>query len=418
MDELLIELKIFLSSTKELHEEKKIIEKICEEHNDNKTFDEIRFRVLKHERDTMIGDGTRPQEDINPLIKECHLFVLLLWKRFGSHTGKDESGIKEEYDYAVLLNKKSQKPKIIIFDRKDEYYINDKDECEQLCKLILFKEEVGKYKYINQYKGFDGKEGFESIFRKKLTDFVKEFIKKPKSRKLYNDSHFESLNFYEGTQEISLNEEKRFQTLSEMGVKILKKLDVVHELKLIHEINFDYLPDSPFNQKNGWNTDPQYHDIKFHEGEFIANSKSIILNSVSNHAMFYDKIPDSIANKCKIVEFIIRIDFIEKRAFYIKLDQGNKDRETFLNIRKLTDELKEPKPNRTSDWNFEWLIPIEPTPIRDGWENYKIDIEKEFKRSFGRPNPEKGYPNGFPFTRLKGIRLRPNMQIAIIRFFG
>jgi len=178
---------------------------------------------------------------------------------------------------------------------------------------------------------------------------------------------------------------------------------------LLHEINFNDLPKSP--DDHDWEPKPKDHDISYHEGEYFADCYSLKINTPTNHALDFAKIDKSIAEKCKIVEFILRIDFIEKRAFYVQLDQGKKVRETWLNIRS-TKILKNIAPNRPEDWNFEWLIPVKPTPIRDGWESYKIDIRKAFEDSFGQ-HPENG-----EFTRLKGFRLRGPLQIAVIRLYG
>jgi hypothetical protein len=39
----------------------------------------------------------RPQELVNKDVAECHVFVLLFWKRWGSPSGKFTSGTEEEF---------------------------------------------------------------------------------------------------------------------------------------------------------------------------------------------------------------------------------------------------------------------------------------------------------------------------------
>ena len=59
--------------------------------------------------DTVPGIG-RPQKHINEDVKKCDLFVMLLWKRWGTPSGKYASGVEEEFELARRLHKTKKKP--------------------------------------------------------------------------------------------------------------------------------------------------------------------------------------------------------------------------------------------------------------------------------------------------------------------
>ena len=87
---------IFLASTSDTSEEKKLFHQIIEEVN--KLIAKPMGMLLEAVvwEDTLIGKG-RPQEKINDYLKQCNPVVMLLWKRWGSSTGDYPSGFEEEY---------------------------------------------------------------------------------------------------------------------------------------------------------------------------------------------------------------------------------------------------------------------------------------------------------------------------------
>ncbi len=54
----------------------------------------------------------RPQELINADLIECDLFIMALWEKWGTDSGKYSSGTEEEYFVALEQFKKSGKPEI------------------------------------------------------------------------------------------------------------------------------------------------------------------------------------------------------------------------------------------------------------------------------------------------------------------
>lgn len=94
-------------------------------------------------RDTLPGKG-RPQELINEDVKKSDLIVLLLWKRWGTPTGKYSSGFEEEYELAKSMNEKTKgKPEIWLYFREGP---NDMlaDPDEQLKQVLDFRTKIEK----------------------------------------------------------------------------------------------------------------------------------------------------------------------------------------------------------------------------------------------------------------------------------
>ena len=64
------------------------------------------------------GKG-RPQELINEDVNSCDLFVLLLWRRWGTPSGKYSSGTEEEFELARQLSEANKgKPAIWLYFKK------------------------------------------------------------------------------------------------------------------------------------------------------------------------------------------------------------------------------------------------------------------------------------------------------------
>ena len=84
----------------------------------------------------------RPQDLINEDVKKCDLFVLLLWRRWGTPSGKYSSGTEEEFDLACKLHKERDRPKGIWLFFKDVPEEMMADPGVQLSKVIDFRKRI------------------------------------------------------------------------------------------------------------------------------------------------------------------------------------------------------------------------------------------------------------------------------------
>ncbi|WP_024834754.1 DUF4062 domain-containing protein [Ruminiclostridium josui] len=119
-------LRVFIASPNDLNEERKIFLKVIDEVNEIKGHSMgYHIEPLGWE-DTLPGKG-RPQELINKSILECDLFLMLLWRKWGTPTGKYSSGTQEEFILASELSKLYAKPDIWIFFKNANLLDDDKD---------------------------------------------------------------------------------------------------------------------------------------------------------------------------------------------------------------------------------------------------------------------------------------------------
>jgi len=126
---------VFIASPGDLTAEREIFPKVIEKVNRMKAKSKGILLEAVGWEDTLPGKG-RPQEKINGDVKNSHLIVMLLWKRWGSATGEYSSGFEEEYEVARANDKE-----IWLYFREipDDMLA---DPGEQLRKVLEFRNRV------------------------------------------------------------------------------------------------------------------------------------------------------------------------------------------------------------------------------------------------------------------------------------
>lgn len=156
---------IFLASTSDTSEEKKLFHQIIEDVN--KLIAKPMGMLLEAVvwEDTLIGKG-RPQEKINDDLKQCNLVVMLLWERWGSSTGDYPSGFEEEYEVADANEKD-----IWLYFREVPEEDMVRDPVEQLKNVIKFKKKITyEKKYL--YWTYKDKDDWGDKFREHLSQWL------------------------------------------------------------------------------------------------------------------------------------------------------------------------------------------------------------------------------------------------------
>ncbi|MGH7599179.1 MAG: tetratricopeptide repeat protein, partial [bacterium] len=172
-------LKIFIASPGDVSLER---DKACEE------IDNLRLLAHKHGYDLeAIRWEThatprmgRSQELINRLVRECDLFIGILWRRFGLPTGEAESGTLEEFDLARERFAKERAPEIMLYFREvhPDFLA---DPGDQLKKVLAFKKQVedGRLALYSQYRD---PEHFAALLRQHITDWLLKLVPTPDDR--------------------------------------------------------------------------------------------------------------------------------------------------------------------------------------------------------------------------------------------
>jgi hypothetical protein len=116
--------------------------------------------------DTLPGKG-RPQQLINSDIESCDLFVLLLWKRWGTPSGEYSSGTEEEFELARKINEDGQgKPHMLLYFKSVPDYMLA-DPGPQLSQVLSFRSKVEQERSFF-YSSYSSVEEWEEKFRDHL----------------------------------------------------------------------------------------------------------------------------------------------------------------------------------------------------------------------------------------------------------
>jgi hypothetical protein len=170
---------VFLASPSDVGEERKQVRKFFDDYNRHTAHIwRARFEVIDWENYATIGVG-RPQELITQQTLEkfrdsLALVVGIMGQRFGSPTGKAESGTEEEFNWAMESNKKTSFPEIKWFFRKvDKLELPaDPDQADEALdqwkKVRAFRKRMEDKNDSVFYTEYPGADGFGHAFEPDL----------------------------------------------------------------------------------------------------------------------------------------------------------------------------------------------------------------------------------------------------------
>lgn len=166
--------KVFIASPGGLESERKAFKSALMSHNDADAIERYCFFQPVGWEITLGGVG-RPQERINQDLKKCDYFVLLLWNRWGSPTGRDDvtSGTHEEFVIAnELLNEPSapMKEVVVFFRGVDPVLLSDPGP--QLQKVLEFRRKIEEEKKL-LFETFDSPESFSEKLKRHLASWTR-----------------------------------------------------------------------------------------------------------------------------------------------------------------------------------------------------------------------------------------------------
>ncbi|MCI0697276.1 tetratricopeptide repeat protein [candidate division KSB1 bacterium] len=172
-------LKIFIASPSDVRPER---EKAREE------IISLRLLAQKHgfdlqpvgwEANATPGVG-RPQERINPLVRECDLFIGILWRKFGAPTGEAEAGTLEEFNLARERFVKERAPEVMLYFREVHPDFLE-DAGPQLQKVLDFKKQIEESR-LALYWQYRDPEHFAALLRQHVTDWLLKLVPTPDDR--------------------------------------------------------------------------------------------------------------------------------------------------------------------------------------------------------------------------------------------
>jgi hypothetical protein len=174
---------IFLASPGDVGMERQHVRRFFDEYNRHTAHIwNVRFEVIDWENYSSVGVG-RPQELITQQTLEKYkgslaLVVGIMSQRFGSPTGKAESGTEEEFSWAMASNKASGFPEIKWFFRKVDKleFPSDPDEADaaldQWKKVRAFRKQMHDLNNPLFYAEYPSTSGFAEVFERDLNQWL------------------------------------------------------------------------------------------------------------------------------------------------------------------------------------------------------------------------------------------------------
>ena len=136
------EITVFIASPGDVIEERNDVRKVCDELNKSNLLKPFGVYFQATGWEDLFPSPGRPQEIINRLVEKCDILVCIFHKRFGSPTGKEESGTLEEFLNAYDSWKKWKKPHIMFYFKEVKIRSRKDIEDPQLQKVLELKEKI------------------------------------------------------------------------------------------------------------------------------------------------------------------------------------------------------------------------------------------------------------------------------------
>lgn len=168
-------LRLFIASPSDVSDERDRAAEVINEINITVgRMKAVRVELVSWENSTFPSVGADGQDVINRQINdEYDIFVGLMWTRFGTETGRYNSGTEEEFHRAINRIGSENSISDIMFYFKDEHVSPSKTDWEQVRKVQDFKSQIqkkGTYTW-----DFSSVEDFERAFRTHLTKRIIDY---------------------------------------------------------------------------------------------------------------------------------------------------------------------------------------------------------------------------------------------------
>jgi formylglycine-generating enzyme required for sulfatase activity len=158
--------RLFLASPNDVKEERRLTELVVAELNRSVGPKLGLFLELVRWEDMLPGMG-RPQQLIldQADIEEADLFIGILWNRFGTLTGRAESGTEEEFGAAYEHWQTNAVPRIMFYFSQRPATLNSHEELQQRSAVLTFRRKIEERGLVREHQNSDE---FEDMLRQDL----------------------------------------------------------------------------------------------------------------------------------------------------------------------------------------------------------------------------------------------------------
>jgi hypothetical protein len=179
-----LRITVFVCSPTDVDAERRLVRRVADEVNLWGERDGFHVVVRKWETHARPGGG-RPQARVTEDLRLHEMspddvFVGLLWKRFGTPTGKAPSGTIEEFEIAHTiwkrLRRRKHRPEVFFYFRKPPA-TPAAAERTQLAKVLAFKRQLHATKSLLTWD-YGGPAEFERLFRRHLESRIRDVLER------------------------------------------------------------------------------------------------------------------------------------------------------------------------------------------------------------------------------------------------
>jgi hypothetical protein len=173
-------LSIFLASPGDVSDERGRVDAFVDEWNNLWSEDiGVHLRLVRWETHAYPAVGADGQDVINTQIgEEYDVFLGIMWKRFGTPTGRAASGTVEEFERALERYRTSGNPQLMFYFKKADSDIGD--DAAQLQAIQQFRSKLAKDGLL--YWEFLSPEQFGQLVRMHLTRHIQNWAKRYRQR--------------------------------------------------------------------------------------------------------------------------------------------------------------------------------------------------------------------------------------------
>src|SRR5690606_4582789 len=174
-------LSIFLASPGDVSDERGRVDAFVDEWNNLWSEDlGVHLRLVRWETHAYPAVGADGQDVINTQIgEEYDLFLGIMWKRFGTPTGRAASGTVEEFERALARYRASGNPQLMFYFKKVDSDAGD--TAAQLQAVQQFRDRLAKKDGV-LYWEFLSSEQFGQLVRVHLTRHIQNWAKRYRQR--------------------------------------------------------------------------------------------------------------------------------------------------------------------------------------------------------------------------------------------
>ena len=180
---LMKRLRIFVASPSDVPDERDVVSVVVDElRRIVGDLRQVELEAVRWETHAWPDAGDDAQAVINREIGQYDIFIGVMWRRFGTPTGRAESGTGEEFERAYQAFREFGRPKIMFYFRVTPFYTSDLTDLDQFTKVVAFRKKLEEAGVL--FWQYQSPLEFERFVREHLIRQIFDVTNRSKSRRV------------------------------------------------------------------------------------------------------------------------------------------------------------------------------------------------------------------------------------------